>query len=368
MWEASATHARVGRLVQYNQLMPDPLFDSSARTFSDYASADKVHRIAQGYGVSPQVEIFSGAPTEYGRLVLQRAESCKLLLNADSPEETWISTSRALIVYVSFSGELERASCAIQTRTIEEAAKTVLNLPVLTRGQWGDGAKTESALDLATPSSSTALPAPGEISIVVVPQASLSVRAKSGGKGVSYRALASKEAGETLFDAFLMALNAAAAQALEKDRGACASASAHDAHQQEVLRKRAAALVPPAQLFKTGEHAGLYSEYDARGVPIKDANGQDLAKNALKKCEKLYVAHVKNHEKELQRGGVADSATLADAAAVSTELGAKQGAKAAGKPALAPDSPLRLIAGSYGRRQGLSLDAACGPFAHVLVI
>ena len=52
----------------------------------------------------------------------------------------------------------------------------------------------------------------------------------------------------------------------------------------------------------------------------------------------------------------------------STELGAKQGAKAAGKPALAPDSPLRLIAGSYGRRQGLSLDAACGPFAHVLVI
>ena len=29
-------------------------------------------------------------------------------------------------------------------------------------------------------------------------------------------------------------------------------------------------------------------------------------------------------------------------------------------------APLRVIAGTYGCRQGLSMDATCGPFVHML--
>ena len=267
--------------------------------FGDYARTDAVRRIMQGYGVPAAVapSASEATPSEYARLVLQRADAVRLLVQADSPEEEWVGTGLALIVYVSFTGDLEKSGAAQQKKTIEDAAKAVLNLPVLTRGQWGDGARTESALDLAMASPEQA----GAVSVVIIPQASLSVKAKPGGKGVSYRALASKEAGEGLFDAFRDAVAAVAAQALHKGSGAGAAGGGgggggsggggggggggHDAHLQEIQRKRAAALIPPEELFLTGEHAGLYSAFDARGVPTRDASGAELAKNALKKCE-----------------------------------------------------------------------------------
>jgi hypothetical protein len=47
-----------------------------------------------------------------------------------------------LIAYVSFS---KTATC----KKVEQAAMTLLNLPVMTKGLWGDGSKTQSILQLA---------------------------------------------------------------------------------------------------------------------------------------------------------------------------------------------------------------------------
>ena len=104
-------------------------------------------------------------------IVVQRFRQCKLLLD----EEQWITVggdvggvvgdrnyndSCGLLVYVSFS------SSATKTQ-VETAAQTVLNLPVLTTGLWGDSkSSTKSVLSLASTFSSSC-------SVVIVPQANL---------------------------------------------------------------------------------------------------------------------------------------------------------------------------------------------------
>ena len=52
-----------------------------------------------------------------------------------------------------------------------------------------------------------------------------------------------------------------------------------DASQQQLL--------PPTELFRTGrEFAGMYSEWDERGLPLADGGGFALSKNARKKLER----------------------------------------------------------------------------------
>ena len=46
-------------------------------------------------------------------------------------------------------------------------------------------------------------------------------------------------------------------------------------------------LLPPTELFRTGrEFAGMYSEWDERGLPLADGGGFALSKNARKKLER----------------------------------------------------------------------------------
>lgn len=309
----------------------------------------------------------TAAPDLHVRLVLQRADSCKFLLEADTDAETWVQTGAALLVYVSFTKEMELAARHEQQRLMEQAAKAVLHFPIMTHGQWGDGTKTLGAAALAIEERAT----PGAISLVVVPQASLCCKIKPDGRGASYRSLADKEVGAALYASFVQVLTSMGAVALqaagaggggggsEKSGGDGKAAQAAQ-YELEAAKKRAAALIPPDQLFRTGEHAGAYSAYDARGVPTADAAGEPLAKNALKKLEKTFATHCKNHDKEVAKGGVpavpAPEASAAGPAAVADAAVAK----------LAEDAPLKVVAGSYGRRQGLSIEAACGPFSHMV--
>ena len=69
---------------------------------------------------------------------------------------------------------------------------------------------------------------------------------------------------------------------------------------EEVLRRRAKqaedakkSQVHPKDLFKQGEYAGKYTEYDADGIPTKDAEGEKLAKSAMKKLKKDQGKHKK---------------------------------------------------------------------------
>ena len=94
-------------------------------------------------------------------LVVQRYRSCRILLD----ESEWVSVGEdpehcGLLVYVSF----EKSATQESTKN---SASTVMNLPVLTTGLWGDGVSRQmSVLDLAAAH-------PNRASIVIVPQANL---------------------------------------------------------------------------------------------------------------------------------------------------------------------------------------------------
>jgi hypothetical protein len=111
-------------------------------------------------------------------LVVQRYRSCRVLVDETSwvslgsTSSTGISNSNddvgdsalpshcGMLVYVSFSNTADSA-------TIRQTAQNVLNLPVLTTGQWGDGVSTTcNLLQLAVQAS-------GQASLVIVPQANL---------------------------------------------------------------------------------------------------------------------------------------------------------------------------------------------------
>jgi len=108
-------------------------------------------------------------------LLVQRFRSCKILID----EKEWISVGSpfddelderkdiseaslhcGMLVYVSFAAGADR-------KAVEIATKTLLNLPVLTTGLWGDGvSQTLNLLELAASG-------PNKSSIVIVPQANL---------------------------------------------------------------------------------------------------------------------------------------------------------------------------------------------------
>lgn len=71
--------------------------------------------------------------------------------------------------------------------------------------------------------------------------------------------------------------------------------------QKRVAEKSARAAVEPSELFKSGEYAGKFSEYDKSGVPTKGANGEPLSKSQRKKYEKAYTIHTHLHKSYLER-------------------------------------------------------------------
>jgi hypothetical protein len=101
-------------------------------------------------------------------LVVQRYRTCKLLLE---DEGRWASIeSPGMLLYVSFAASADAAS-------VHAAAETVLNLPVLTNGLWGDGSQTRSIRQIIHDHRDDANdedgPAVAGCSIAVVPQANL---------------------------------------------------------------------------------------------------------------------------------------------------------------------------------------------------
>lgn len=329
-------------------------------------------RLSTGAPVSEPAALDPKAPPVAVRLVLQRATSSRILLNADSSAEAWVETGVAIVAYVSFTAEMERCAKPEQARRIEQAVRAMLHFPLMTHGQWGDGQKTLSALALCVAACQHGGRQPGVVSFVLVPQASLNCKIRPDGRGASYRALADKEAGAALYASFVRALQAACTAALSAAGLGVAPNHAEQAtaHEEELQRKRLAALVPPDELFRTGEHTGQWSAWDARGVPTADAAGAPLAKNALKKLEKVYAAHCKGHEKELARVVVAPAAAREGVASGAARNGAAAAAETAAQPSteqhVGETAPLRVIAGTYGCRQGLSMDATCGPFVHMI--
>jgi hypothetical protein len=112
---------------------------------------------------------------------------------------------------------------------------------------------------------------------------------------------------------------------------------------------RVHASIPPVKMFR--QHGSLYSSFDNQGIPLTNANGEPLSKSALKKLNKQYETHKKRHEKYLQTAN-ATVATCEQETVVSWDL--------------LDDSFIQIVAGSFGKRQGIEMESDMGPFCHVL--
>lgn len=80
---------------------------------------------------------------------------------------------------------------------------------------------------------------------------------------------------------------------------------------QEAEKKRLQdekARLPHTELFKTGEYAGEFSAWDADGLPIKDAKGEEVTKSRIKKLQKQWTAQKKLHEEWLKKQNSAAAA------------------------------------------------------------
>lgn len=73
-----------------------------------------------------------------------------------------------------------------------------------------------------------------------------------------------------------------------------AQKKANDAKELELKKK---ASIEPEQMFKDEESRKLYSEWDEKGIPTKDASGEELSKSAQKKLTKRWDQQRKLHEK-----------------------------------------------------------------------
>lgn len=242
-----------------------------------------------------------------------------LLDNADR----WASTQRALILYISFATGTDAAR-------IKTAAQSVLGLPLVTRGNWGDGTDPLSILTLLQ----TATPQDEPISVVVIPQASLTARAR--GKSLQYHSQLDKSASQEAYVSFLCALQEAALEASLSTQ------------------------------FKRPPHEGLYGSYSKLGVPLTLASGENLSTAQKKSVDKVH------------KDGVAKSAKLQQSRAErwrSVVLGeckdesvdSTNGKARTGGPEEwgQNDEILPVVAGTFGNRQGLRVTGDCGPFTHV---
>lgn len=282
------------------------------------------------------------------RVVTMRCESASLLVdNADE----WLAVGRGLVLNVSFFAGATDGG-------MKRAARKLLRLPLLSRGQWGDGHEPESVLKLTKEESG--------VDVLVVPQANMTGSASSKNQTVRYTDQLAKDAARSMYAAFCAELALAAAEALlpEKKRS-------NAEVEAEKLEREKRNQQDPSLTFRTGDFAGKYSLYDERGVPTHDAAGEPLAKAALKKCEKVYKARQAKFDKAAAKAASASAGVGAAAGAADV---AAPAAAATDKPAEAVEVTLppaeeaavalpRILCGVFGNRQGFKMVSA-GPTIH----
>ena len=310
-----------------------------------------------------------------------------------------------LLVYVSFASTADKAK-------VEQAVTTLLNLPVLTTGLWGDGVSTVSLLQLLSSSSSAATIeretqtiesdennnnpclAAAVASVAIIPQANLICKVKGQGKSIQYHGQIEKVAGQVLYNYFCDYLRGAI---LEHQFSCRKNNSLPDWYcewKKEHSNSSSAGAssggppydpsISPNQLFRDPSRYAAWD--DATGLPTADAGGQPLTKSALKKLRKLHESHQKKHLKwkekkqKQQEAGAIGGAEQADVAvtAKTENLTIEEGTAAAQPQPQGPSedqwaasldpSFCQIVAGSFGMRQGLEIRSNMGPFCHLMKV
>jgi hypothetical protein len=135
---------------------PQPLCAKAAPVAEEPVQADASNNNVQNQKQQQQYE-----PEKSIRLVIQRFRKASLLI--DESEMVTVGSNNSddafsgILVYTSF------AKSATKEKVLH-AAKTVMNLPILTRGLWGDGSEPISVLEMAKE---------GGVAVMLVPQANL---------------------------------------------------------------------------------------------------------------------------------------------------------------------------------------------------
>ena len=274
------------------------------------------------------------------KIITQRANSASLLLDN---EKLWAKLKRCLIVSISFTN--------IATPDIlPKVVKGILNMPVLTSGEWGDGTKPVSLATLIEGQNSK------EWGLMIIPAAALNCKLK--GKYIQYRDQCEKKYSEMLYNKFKEMLKEALIHVKTKCNGDS------KARKKKATPQGALASTPPNEMFQKAPFEQQYKNFDEKGMPSHDINDEPLTKSMKKKLNKLYNRQLKRHAKYLNNpDAFKDELNNVNNMLAKEKLQSNENNQNSIDEKLLP---IQLVCGTFGNRQGLKLDAECGPFSHVV--
>ena len=268
------------------------------------------------------------------------------------------------------------------------------------------------------------------VSIMLVPQANLIAKVTRNGKSVQYRDQIDKKQGEELYNLFVKYVKEIlienkqliTQQGSKTKTGTANKGKSISNNNNNNAMTAADPSILPEELFRHRQEQQqqnqnitaantnsntttplLYGSFDENtGLPLTTADGKPLTKSATKRIKKQYDAHTKRHEKYLlklkQQHPIpipipaADDDTTATATADDDNNNSndqkiepredKQEEWTNDYPCKNKDKEsktnsddnedddedlfVQLIAGSFGKRQGLQLVSDMGPFCHVI--
>ena len=343
------------------------------------------------------------------RMVLQRYRHAKILIDENrvialgnpvdnlllSVSEGSSSETAGMLVYVSFGRTVTN------TKT-EQAARTLLNLPILTLGAWGDGQGTKSILQLSADiflerkrlqaHPSARLDDISPLSLLLVPQANLTAKIKKLGKSIQYRDQVEKSQGEAMYEHFcgyIKTLLMEHHEAVQQGSGLhLATSSACGSEGASAGPTSLDPAIPPSRIFHQDDTYGSFEEENDKTFPLTYANGEPLTKLAMKRLQKIHKAHTARHTKfmearkcqalhvgnEVANEEVKRTITLAfDGIDGVVREEEKSHVSISTHESTSPrqivdESFIQLVAGSFGMRQGIEIQSDMGPFCHVVEI
>jgi hypothetical protein len=250
------------------------------------------------------------------------------------------------------------------------------------------------------------------VSIMLVPQANLIAKVTRNGKSVQYRDQIDKKQGEELYNLFVKYVKEILIENKQiiTQQGSNTNTTTNKGNNNNNAMTAVEPSILPKELFlcrqkqqqqKQKQNINtntktplLYGSFDENtGLPLTTADGKPLTKSATKRIKKQYDAHTKRHEKyllKLKQQQPIPTATTATATDDDDDNSNNQKIEPREdkQEEWTNDSPcknkdkesnnnndddndnedlfVQLIAGSFGKRQGLQLVSDMGPFCHVI--
>ena len=276
------------------------------------------------------------------KIVAQRANSSSLLLDN---KDSWASLDRSLIISISFTK-------AATIDILPKVVKGILNMPVLTMGEWGDGTKPVSLSTLIEKKCGK------DFGLMIIPAAALNCKLK--GKYIQYRDQCEKVKSKELYEQFKECLKESLVNIAKKCDGKIVNKTNPQQHQGTRPD------IPPTLMFQKPPFENMYKNFDEKGMPTHAASGEELTKSAKKKLVKLYNRQMKRHEKFLKNPDAFKDEMILAKQIMETNIAGKDPINNTKLQIPEETLPIKLVCGTFGNRQGLRLDAECGPFSHVV--